>query len=60
VERPHHNTEVRCAVGSSSREESQKKGRSPDLARGYISSLNVKSSGICSSSLPDRCLELEH
>jgi len=53
---------VRCAVGSSSREESQKKKRtSGDLARGYISSLNAKPPGVCiSSSLPDRYLELEH
>jgi len=38
----------------------KKKRTSGDLARGYISSLNAKSSRICSSSLPDRCLELEH
>jgi len=38
-----------------------KKGRSCHLARGYISSLTTKSSGICSSSSPlDRCPKLEH
>lgn len=59
--RPHH-TEVRCAVGSSSREEreTKEKGRYCDLARGYIFSLNAKFSGVCSSPLPDGCPELEH
>jgi len=61
VERPHHKTEVRFAVGLSSREESQRKrGTSGDLDRGYISSLNTKPPWVCSSSLLDRCLELEH
>jgi len=49
------------AVGMSSREESQRKrGTSGDLDRGYISSLNTKPPWVCSSSLLDRCLELEH
>ena len=61
AERPNHNTDVRRTVRFTSREESQKreKGRSRDLAKGYISSLNAKFSGICSSPLPDRCPELE-
>jgi len=53
---------MRCAVESSSKEESRRKREtSGDLAVGYISSLTAKPPGICSSSsLPDRCLELEH
>ena len=44
--RPHHNAEVRRAVGSSSREEIwRKKGTSGDLARGCISSPNAKPPG---------------
>jgi len=42
------------AVRMSSREENptirKQKGTSGDLARGYISALNAKSSGVCSSS----------
>jgi len=41
-------------------ETKEKKGPSGDLARGYISSLTAKPPGVCSSSLPDRHLELEH
>jgi len=33
---------------------------SGDFARGYISSLTAKPPGVCSSSLLDRCPELEH
>jgi len=37
-----------------------RKETSGDHARGYISSLTAKPPGECSSSLPDRYLELEH
>jgi len=54
-----------CVVGMSNREKSQgKRGTSGDLARGYIFSLTTKPPGVLcsssSSSLTDRCLELEH
>jgi len=49
------------AVGTSNWEESRrKKGTSGDFARGSIFSLTAKPPGECSSSLLDRCLELEH
>ena len=41
-------------------ENREKKKESGDFARGYISSLTTKPPGVCSSSFPDRCPELEH
>jgi len=39
----------------------KEEGTSSDFARGCISSLTAESPGVCSSSsLLDRCLELEH
>jgi len=60
--RPYSSAEVMHVVGTSNREESRGKGeKSGDLARGYIFSLSAKPPEECSSSsLPDRCLELEH
>jgi len=42
------------------REPREEEGTSGDFDRGYISSLTTKPPGVCSSSLPDRCPELEH
>jgi len=59
--RPYTSAVIMHAVGMSSRKESQRKKRwSRDFPRGYISSLNAKCSGVCSSSPSNRCLELEH
>jgi len=55
--RPYSSAEVMHVVGM------RAKGRrwtSGDFARGYISSPTTKPPRGCSSSLPDRCPELEH
>ena len=44
----------------SRRELREEEGTSGDFARVYISSLIAKPPGVCSSSLPDWCPELEH
>ena len=56
--RPYSSAETMNAVGT--RAEGRRNGTSDDFARGYISSLTSKPPGECSSSLPDRCPELEH
>jgi len=56
--RSYSSAEVMCVVRT--RAEGRRNGTSDDFARGYISSLTSKPPGECSSSLPDRCPELEH